>query len=54
MKRLSYRKTTNAHYEDRKDDRGHQVWKKATKTGKPSRTLAASKGEVGAIPVKVY
>jgi hypothetical protein len=55
MKRESYRKTTNAHYENRKADRPKQVWRKPSKKnpGVPTTKSAATKGEIGAIPVYV-
>jgi hypothetical protein len=53
MKKTSYAKTYNEHYEKRALDRPHQIWKKRTKTGRPGAKVAASKGEVGAIPVHV-
>lgn len=55
MKRESYRKTTNEHYENRKTNRAPQEWRKASKRNPsvPTTKVADSKGEIGAIPVKM-
>ena len=54
MKRESYRKTTNEHYERRAEDRPRQVWKKRKKDGSASVKFADPKGEKGAVPVHVF
>ena len=55
MTRLSYRKTTNEHYENRKAGRLRQEWRKASKRNPsvPTSKLAEMKGEKGAIPIHV-
>jgi hypothetical protein len=53
MKRASYRKTSNAHYDARAESRPRQVWKKRKKDGTASVRFADAKNEAGAIPVHV-